>query len=457
MALAGCLFACLSVGCSVHDTILEQIAGSLGEETMSVQGETESVTEELLEETLPLETVSLTPVELPRAYDYREVGKMPTPKNQAQQSVCWAAASLSAMESSLLPEESENFSMEHMAMNNSFGRDISEGGNYLQALAYLLAWQGPVREQDDPSGDGVSNAQLSAVKHLQEAQILPEKDYEQMKQWIYQYGGVHSCIYVSDSGIDGSSYYSMDTNAYAYQGSESVNHDITIIGWDDDYPKENFTVPVSENGAFLCMNSWGEEFGEDGCFWVSYEDTTIGIYSIVYSRIESVENYDKIYQSDLCGWLGTLGFDSSSAYMANVYTPEQDEQIEAVGFYAVGAQTSYRVYVIPQFTGEESLEVGECLAAGVLENEGYYTISLNQPVSLQQGQPFAVMVYLDTPDSSRPIAIEFATGTEDGGRNVDVSDGQGYISHSGKHWNRTENSEWNCNVCLKAYTTHIEP
>lgn len=441
----------LGTSCSVNITIEENATDIDVAQTESIETEMAVPTQEVFPTQEALESV-----ELPRSYDYRNVGKMPSPKNQAQQSICWAAASLSAIESSLLPQENENFSMEHMAMNNSFGRDISEGGNYLQALAYLVAWQGPVLEQDDPSGDNVSDSQLQAVKHVQEAQILPERDFSQIKQWVYQYGGIHSCLYVPDEGIDGSSYYNITTNAYAYNGSETVNHDITIVGWDDDYPKENFTVSVSENGAFLCMNSWGEEFGENGCFWVSYEDTTIGIYSVVYSKIEGADNYDKIYQSDLCGWLGTLGFDTSSAYMANVYTPAQEEQLEAVGFYATGANTSYEVYVVPKFESEASLVVNECLASGVLENEGYYTIQLNRSVLLEKEQPFAVIVYVNTPDSARPVAIEFSTGAEDTSRNVNVSDGQGYISHSGKYWNRTENSEWNCNICLKAYTTKID-
>ena len=81
-----------------------------------------------------------------------------------------------------------------------------------------------------------------------------------------------------------------------------------IIGWDDNYPKENFNLDIEGDGAFICKNSWGDEFGEDGCFYISYYDTYIGMHNVVYTRIDGPNNYDNIYQTDLCGWVGQLGY-----------------------------------------------------------------------------------------------------------------------------------------------------
>ena len=38
-----------------------------------------------------------------------------------------------------------------------------------------------------------------------------------------------------------------------------------------------------------------------------------------YTRIDSVNNYDYIYQSDLCGWIGQLGYNKESIFGANVF------------------------------------------------------------------------------------------------------------------------------------------
>ena len=88
------------------------------------------------------------------------------------------------------------------------------------------------------------------------------------------------------------------------------------------------------------MNSWGTEFGDDGLFYVSYYDTNIGVHNVVYTGIEDTDNYDNIYQSDICGWVGQLGYESDTAYFSNVYTATQDEVIKAVGFYATDKNTS---------------------------------------------------------------------------------------------------------------------
>ena len=51
-------------------------------------------------------------------------------------------------------------------------------------------------------------------------------------------------------------------------------HGINVIGWDDNFPKENFTgkYQPTKDGAWIVTNSWGEDWGKDGYFYISYED-----------------------------------------------------------------------------------------------------------------------------------------------------------------------------------------
>lgn len=110
------------------------------------------------------------------------------------------------------------------------------------------------------------------------------KDYEAIKQTVYLYGGVESSLYMDfDDPTQDSAYYSREYSSYGYTGEEAANHDVVIIGWDDDYPAENFTRAVAGDGAFICQNSWGESFGEDGIFYVSYYDTNIGNDNVAYT------------------------------------------------------------------------------------------------------------------------------------------------------------------------------
>ena len=100
---------------------------------------------------------------------------------------------------------------------------------------------------------------------------------------------------------------------------------MVIVGWDDSYSKDNFNTDLEGDGAFICQNSWGDNFGENGFFYISYYDTNIGTHNVVYTDIENTDNYDHIYQSDLCGWVGQLGYNKDSIYGANVFTAEGNE------------------------------------------------------------------------------------------------------------------------------------
>lgn len=393
---------------------------------------------------------------LPYSYSYVAANKMTTIKDQGKYGTCWAFAALTALETTLLPEQRMTFAADHMSLANSFNLSQNEGGEYAMAIAYLTSWQGPVSEKDDPYGDGVTDESLSEVVHVQGAQIIESKDFDTIKQMVFKYGGVQSSIYMSLT-YNGSysKYYNNNENAYCYIGENKPNHDVVIIGWDDNYPKENFNADIESDGAFICQNSWGTEFGDNGIFYVSYYDTNIGMHNVVYTQVESTDNYDNIYQSDLCGWVGFLGCDKEYATFANVYTANDAEYLAAVGFYAVGVDTSYTVYVCTDFEDESSLNSNLIqVASGKFNNTGYYTVELEQTISLNKGRQYAIVIDINTPNTKKPVAVEYVSDNRTA--TVDLTDGQGYIKLGHNKWQRTEDmGEKSCNICLKAYTKNV--
>lgn len=183
----------------------------------------------------------------------------------------------------------------------------------------------------------MTNESLEPVKHLQEARIIGEKDYDTIKRMIYTYGGVQSSFYSTlENDYSHSKEYNANTSSYYYAGTDEPNHDVVIVGWDDQYSKTNFNTQPENDGAFICQNSWGKSFGEDGYFYISYEDSNIGVNNIVYTRVDDSDNYDSIYQSDKLGWVGTIGYNEDEAYFANVFEAASDEMLKAVSFYATG-------------------------------------------------------------------------------------------------------------------------
>lgn len=181
------------------------------------------------------------------------------------------------------------------------------------------------------------------------------------------------------------------------------------------------------------MNSWGENFGDGGFFHVSYEDSWIAESGISYCGIGPADNFDRNYQSDLCGWTGQMGFGEPEAWMANAYTAESDETLEAVGFYATAPDTEYEVYVFDGDSFREHVEnnvkfqtdSGKVLASGTLPDTGFYTVNLAKSQELDAGEMFVVAVRIRTPGTTQPVAVEYAGGGRTG--NIDIGDGEGIL------------------------------
>ena len=115
--------------------------------------------------------------------------------------------------------------------------------------------------------------------------ILDEKGIksirDEFKKFILKNGGLKSSIStkgfcdanISDEGIYEGTVTSGQKVCY-YNGDEGSNHVVLIIGWDDNFSKENFPEDnrPKTDGAYLALNSWGKEWGDNGTFYISYED-----------------------------------------------------------------------------------------------------------------------------------------------------------------------------------------
>ncbi|WP_458787033.1 lectin like domain-containing protein [Vallitalea sediminicola] len=389
-------------------------------------------------------------------YDLREEGNVTSVKNQKNLGTCWAFAALGSIESSLLKQSGEiyDFSEDNVSLKHGYNLTQDEGGDFMLALAYFARWSGPILESDDIYGDGISTKDVKSVKHLQEAYFIPADNFETIKNTVKNYGGVHTSIYWEYRDTENEKYYNRNTYSMNYDGEEKSNHDVVIVGWDDNYPKENFIIRPEGDGAFICKNSFGTDFGEEGYFYISYYDTYVGKQNMVYSKIEDNDNYDKIYQADWLGLVGKLGFNTDTAYFSNVYeTGNQQEQLNAISFYTTGINSKYEVYIVEDFTSKDDLKNMIFLESGFREYSGYYTIKLKQPITLDKNKKFAVIIKMTTPGTKFPIAAEFDRDVKWLGK-VDLSDGEGYISYDGEVWEDTE-EVLQSNVCLKAFTDMV--
>lgn len=266
---------------------------------------------------------------LPASYDLRERGLVEPVSDQGQLGVCWAIAANSAAAGSLMGQFPQaSFSPIHTAWFASKGPQEEEaypvgdpyntGGTDGMAVAAMAAWKGPVSSDKAPmvpddQKDPDERLRYAADYHLQDAYYMATGIYsdntpdlrvedEITKQLLMEEGPV-----TINYCANGENSYNEETSA-CYNGEPiDLDHAVLVVGWDDNYSKDNFCEgnQPENNGAWLIRNSWGTDWGDDGYFWLSYEDKSIDSGNAFL--LEEKDNYTRNYQYDIAGWSYSLG------------------------------------------------------------------------------------------------------------------------------------------------------
>lgn len=388
----------------------------------------------------------------PATYDLRDHNKVSEIRDQGPNGSCWTFACYSSLESTLRPGEILDFSEKHMRNTHGFDWGPEKGGNRFISTAYLARWSGPILEEEDPYSpyDFVSPKNLVRAKDFKEVMYLPDMDVDfdegmnAIKDAIMNYGAVQTAMYASDRYLNKAEW------AHYCPRRVNGNHAVAIIGWDDNYPKENFRQTPPKDGAWLIRNSWGKGMGIDGYYWASYYDTVVGTNNAVYFAKDKGEN-DYIYQYDPYGMTRTVGY-NGKGYGANIFGPVKEKQyVNGAGFYVPAANTDYKVYVVKDYKGLDSLKNDRVeVASGTVEYPGYTTVTFDKQ-EVQKDSKFAVVVYYTTLETYYPIPIE-ARERKYASR-VNAYPGQSYTSSDGAEWRDLTVYNSSANVCIKGFTT----
>jgi C1A family cysteine protease len=388
----------------------------------------------------------------PSSYDLRSLGKLTPVKDQGNCGSCWSFATYASVESNLLPTETWDFSENNLKNTHGFDYGHCDGGNATMSTAYLSRWSGPVNETDDPYNpySSISPAGLTVRKHLQEVLIIPNRaspsDNENIKQAIISYGALYTTMYFDFA------YYNSTYKTYYYNGT-NTNHAVAIVGWNDNFDRNKFSIIPPGNGAFIIKNSWGTGFGENGYFYVSYYDTIIGTNNFLFTWVESTTNYTRIYQYDPLGWISGVGYGTGTAWFSNIFMASSSEQVAAVSFYTASLNSSYELSIYTNTTAGPTSGILGGTKTGTIPWPGYHTIVLDEPVPLTSGQRFSVVVKLTTPGYNYPVSMERPIDGWSSG--ATASSGQSYLSSNGTSWTDISLYYENTNVCLKAFTIPI--
>ncbi len=334
---------------------------------------------------------------------------------------------------------------------------LDRGGNQQLATYRLATWQGVTQEVDAPYSTVYNDrtktlddslAYGKDVYHLENAYWVSMKDRDVVKQLIMQYGACAASYYHASAYYNSTSqWYRSEPLAEYKPTGTTTNHAITIVGWDDNYSKDNFgTYKPSSDGAWLCKNSWGEDWSKDGLFYISYEDAPNLNGTATFFDYGAGDNYDYNYQYD--GGVGTASYSVANA--ANIYTANSAETLKAVGIYTNDVQYTCTIKIYKSCTGGP---ISGTLVSTQTVTEpyaGFHTIVLDTPVDLEAGDTYSVVVCQTSASSSPKVQVDssfswsWLTGVSS------AKTGQSFISSNGSYWQDVSSSGYNCRI--KAYT-----
>lgn len=249
---------------------------------------------------------------------------------------------------------------------------------------------------------------------LDSSMMIDPTDREAIKNAVKTRGGaaISICEKNVENGMFGS-YLTLN-----YDEPEEYDHYVTIIGWDDHFPKEYFRIPAAEDGACITYNS---NVANGRYYYISYCSPIDHIVShTVSNEYSEVISYDAGNEIDACITTG----DSTKA--ANVF--HKKGRLAAVGTFNDFDEQDIKIEIMTAdfknvlYTQDASLDW-----------HGYHTVKLTTPVDVED---CAVVI---TYSKGAPVEGE-SIDTAAASYKTSIEKGQSFVFVDGK-WKDMSDSD----------------
>lgn len=420
------------------------------------------------------------------ASSYNPISELPKARNQGTYGCCWAFATTGAAELNVLKNADKfttmdysknmpDFSEKHLVYFSkntkttdktalTYGDGVKRtiantytGGNPETAvkgaldkgIGFTLESVNPYSANMGAVAEAERNTSVAVLHNyykIAEQYHSLADPVNTMKAAVVAYGGVAIGYGSNNNYKSGTSYG--DGRLSFNSGGGPANHAVVVVGWDDNYPKEDFIVQPKSNGAWLVRNSWGDTWSKDGYFWMSYEEATLCSMEVLVMADST--NYAKTYSYTAAEDMTWCGWGGKTNKYANIYKSTANETLNAVGIYNYwkDAYANVKIYVKntkPAYPTDGTL-VSEVTSDVFAASNGYNVIDLETPVALKKNQFYSVVVEVKSTDESVNSIYTVAENRK--GNAIKL--GQSYI-WDGSKWRDMRNLGFgNCKI--NAYT-----
>ena len=281
-----------------------------------------------------------------------------------QAGTCWLYAGRASMQTSYEKQTGKELKMEIYDMLDAvYGAGKQEGFFVNSGVdkGELGGWQWMIT-------DTLSRGYKDGIT-LEGSVMIDPADREAIKNAIKTRGGI--AAEVCDKNV-GRKYFGKYLTVN-YAEPDSYDHDLTLIGWDDHFPKDYFADPAKQDGAWIAYNSnIGSHF-----YYISY-DSPFG-YTIAHTVSDK---YSQVLSYDAGNEMDRYVKTGDSTKVANVF--HNAGKLAAVGTFNDFDKQSIKIEIM-------SADLKNVLYTqdAVLDYHGYHTVELTKPVEVSD---FAVVV-----------------------------------------------------------------
>ena len=245
---------------------------------------------------------------------------------------------------------------------------------------------------------------------------VSEARMDLIKKELYAGRGVGMSYYYDDETLNKEIWAQFNSFKENGKAVGTTNHAIQLVGWDDNFSKDNFLEKPERDGAWLCKNSWGSETDYDtvtdigknawgiknsegkhtGYFWISYCDRSLNrLISYEFGKAPAEDSFNTYVYDFLPSYRERTLNSENELLTANVFTiTEAKEKLESVSIKTGYLESDVVVSVYKLNDGFTNPTDGTLLwkTSKTYQFEGFHRIILDKDIEVNAGQKISVVV-----------------------------------------------------------------